>query len=231
MKKEMDLNKTQNDAEKKTDFSKAESYKKCKKFIKNVKKCSKNAFYGKNFKIRVEKSPYDEYDKTSVLGEYNCMRIWVKTLLSIYGSIPNIIKLIDGLISSNATNPFGFGGTSFNTYGQIEKVIDLCERKNKMLNINILIEKLIEDCCEADRRLIDDRFVEKMTVEAISLELKCTPRSVFRRVNSLIDRLATYAIGKGWTTCFIESQLQDEPWVVEQFNSYRQEEIKKHRKD
>lgn len=208
------------------------SYKKCKKLLKTVKNHQKSAINCQKSNKSIAVDGFDEFDRNSVLGEFNSMRVWVKTLLSIYGSVPNIIKLIDGLVSSNATNPFGScGNSTCDTYGQIEKIIDLCERKNKMLNIYILIKKLIADITPAENALIEARFVEKLTVEAVALDLKCTTRSVFRKINSLVDKLATFAISKGWSTFFIESQLEDEPWVIEQYNSFKIEQQKKQKRN
>ncbi|MBQ7579040.1 MAG: hypothetical protein IJT25_00715 [Clostridia bacterium] len=193
-----------------------------KKYLINIKKLQKNDKNGVFDNLSAVKAE----DNKVVLEEFLNMKIWVKTLLSIFGSLPNIIKLIDSILSKNATNPFG---TSMydSTMNQIDKVINLYDRKNKMLNIYLLIKKIISDASEEDKKLISYKFVNKITIPAMAQKFNCTPRNVFRKINNLIDKLTASTIERGFTICFIESQLSSEPWIMEQYNSFKNEEIKK----
>ena len=150
------------------------------------------------------------------------MRIWVKTLLSIYGTIPNIIKIIDKIIVSQASNPYG-SNFGIDSYGQIEKVIDYVDRKNKLTNINLMTQKLIDSANADERELIEMRFDQRLTANEIANYLGIDLRSVFRKIEKVISRLADIAIIKGWTSRFVSSQLTDEAWVIERFNDYYDE--------
>ena len=198
------------------------SSKKCKKYLINVKKLQKNS---KN-SIFIENVEDEEESSKQVLEEFISMRIWVKTLLSIYGTLPNIIKLIDSIITKNATNPFG-NNLNDSTMGQIDRVINLFDRKNKLLNIYLLIKKMIEGASDEEKRLISYKFVNKITIPAMAQKFACTERNVFRKINNLVDRLTASTIERGWTICFIETQLSNEPWIMESYNTFKAEELKR----
>ena len=200
------------------------SRKKCKKYLISIKKLQKNDKNG----TFDEKLVNNEDDSKQVLKEFVSMRIWVKTLLSIFGSLPNIIKLIDSIINKNATNPFG-NNMYDSTMGQINKVINLYDRKNKLLNIYLLIKKMIENASEDEKKIIGLKFVNKVTIPAMAQKFGCTERNVFRKINNVVDKLTASTIERGWTICFIETQLSNEPWIMENYNTFKAEELKRKR--
>ena len=59
-----------------------------------------------------------------------------------------------------------------------------------------------------------------MTANEIAQYLKIDLRSVFRKIDKAISRLADIALLKGWTSCFVSSQLEDEAWVIERFDDF-----------
>lgn len=195
---------------------------------KNRKKCQKITKI-RGFEQKIKKSRnLNVNEKEVVLTEYETMRIWVKTLLSIYGSIPNIIKIIDQIISNQASNPFGISGChSANTFDQFERVIDFCERKNKLINIYVLIQKMIEGLSSDDLKLVELKFVNKVTAEAIAGKFDINLRTVYRRIEAVVKKLATESLARGWTTLFISHQLSNEPWVSEQFEQIKAESVRR----
>ena len=132
---------------------------------KKSPKSAKIANFGKKIKLS---QAITQDEKMRVYGEFEDMKIWVKTLLEIYGSLPNIIKILDQIISSNAISPFGVSqACSINTFSQVEKVIDYCERKDKMLNIDLfnkeekvikekIIQYILENIYDDDLMLVND---------------------------------------------------------------------------
>lgn len=200
--------------------------KKRKKYSKNYKNSPKTLKVNNFDKIVKRSRVATEHEKNLILTEYEDMQVWVKTLLSIFGSLPNIIKVIDQIIENQATNPFGASHfCAVNTFGQIEKVIDFYERKNKLLNIYVLIQKLLEGLNDEEKSLINMKFVNKITIEAIAQNIGMERRNVYRKFNTLNKKLASFSLSKGWTTTFISNQLESEPWVAEQYNYFKKEAI------
>ena len=74
-------------------------------------------------------------------------KFWIKTLISSYGTIPEIINSVDKIIEIQASK-VSFSSDVFNknksTYSQLEGVIDLTERKNSLLNIYIMTKNMLE---------------------------------------------------------------------------------------
>lgn len=206
----------------------ARSLKKRKIGINLRKKCPKNAKIA-NFGKKVKLSQAITQDeKLRVFSEFEDMKIWVKTLLEIYGSLPNIIKILDQIISSNAISPFGASQAYLvNTFSQVEKVIDYCERKDKMLNIYVLIGKLVDALDKKDRELVNLKFLSKASIGTISQTLDTDRRNVYRRCDAIVNKLACFALSVGWSCLFISSQVEGESWVKEQFESNKKEALKK----
>ena len=199
--------------------------KKRKKYSNYVKKCHKNDNIKDFSKLVSKNNEISEDDKKLVLCEYEKMKIWIKTLLSVYASIPNIIKIIDQIVSSHASNPYvTFGG---NAFCDIEKVIDFCDRKNKLLNIQLMTNKLIDFSNDDEKRIIHFKFKDRATIETIAKFLMIEKRSVYRKIDSIIGKLATFALTQGWSTAFISNQVKNEPWIEERFNDYASEAQKR----
>lgn len=206
----------------------ARSLKKRKIGVNLRKECPKSAKianFGKKIKLS---QAITQDEKMRVYGEFEDMKIWVKTLLEIYGSLPNIIKILDQIISSNAISPFGVSqACSINTFSQVEKVIDYCERKDKMLNIYVLISKLVDSLDKKDRELVNLKFLSKASIDTISQMLDTDRRNVYRRCDAIVNKLACFALSVGWSCLFISSQVDGESWVKEQFESNKKEALKK----
>ena len=72
-------------------------------------------------------------------------KFWIKTLFSSYSTLPEIIKTVDKIIELQASST-SFISDIYNleksAYDQVEKVINLSERKNNLLNIYIMVKEL-----------------------------------------------------------------------------------------
>jgi len=207
----------------------AQDTKKCKNYSNYVKKCRNNANIKDFSKLVAKQTTVTEDDKVLVLNEFEKMRMWVKTLLSIYGTIPNIIRIIDQIIERQAANPFA-ANYGFNAVDQFDKIVNYYDRKNKLLNINIMTEKMVDDLTDDELELVGLKFEEKVTVDEIASMLKIERRSVYRKLDRIVNKLTNNALVRGWSTAFVESQLEDEPWVEERYKEIYRDYLLKSRK-
>ena len=157
------------------------------------------------------------------------MKFWIKTLLSSQSTLPEIIKTIDRIIELQATS-LSFTSTIYNlenpTYNQIEKVIDLSDRKTHLLNIFVMTKELTKGLSFSDAEFLEKKFVYNTSVECLANEFEISPRTVYRRLDKLIDGIYEKLKKKNWSLLFLESQIKNESWLKARFISQVSDYIK-----
>lgn len=158
-----------------------------------------------------------------LLNEEQKMKLWIKTLISVQTNLPEIIKSVDKIIEMNASS-LSFASDIYNaektTYAQVEKVIDLTERKNKLLNIYLISKNLCSCVAEDDRVFLKRKFVYNWTAEDLASEYYISIRTVFRRTEKIIDKIYELTKRKNWSINFINLQVKGENWLYEKFKRF-----------
>lgn len=161
-----------------------------------------------------------------LLDEKQATKLWIRSLLAIRPILPELIKAVDKIVEAQASS-LSFISDIYNkeksTYAQFEKVIDLSERKNKLLNI-YFISKHLTDCLdEFDKIFIEQKYISNLTAEELADEYKTSVRTIFRKAEKLLDKIYDYTVQKKWTLQFLKSQLKDEKWIHEHFTRFAKE--------
>lgn len=185
------------------------------KTTKNMLKIDKSC---RNMSKLSSSKMWDEAKRTQ-------LDIYVKTLFEIYRTLPNVIKILDQIIESRASNAMISNGLFSSTYDEIEKVIELSERKDKLLNLYFIADGMMKMLSEKQRKFANIKFIKKHTTETIAEELGTTKRSVYRCANSIIKQLCLKMLEKKWDSKFIAFQIgENEKWIENIFNSKLKEE-------
>lgn len=154
------------------------------------------------------------------LTEEQEQKFWIKTLLATHSKIPEIIKAVDKIIELQATS-ISFMSDIYNreksTLNQVEKVIDLSERKNNLLNIYIMSKKLTKNLSFTDADFIEKKFVYNWTSEDLAKEFNVSVRTVFRKIDKLISEIYETTKRNNWSLRFFKSQVKNERWLQEKF--------------
>ncbi|MBQ8451573.1 MAG: hypothetical protein IJ538_02220 [Clostridia bacterium] len=165
-----------------------------------------------------QKKKIKDYIKS--LTEKDKFKFWIKTFLTTHSIIPNIIKQLDKIIELQATT-ISFSSDIFNLHSSITKqfdqVIDLSERKNTLLNIYIMTKQMHKSLSEEEWDFLEKKYVYNWTAEDLATDYEISKRSVFRKVEQLIDKIYKNAIENKWSVRFIESQVKDEEWLREKY--------------
>lgn len=154
------------------------------------------------------------------LNEEQKIKLWIKTLLSVYNNLPEIIKSVDKIIEINASSLSfitDIYNTEKSTYAQVEKVIDLTERKNKLLNLFLMSKNLLSNINEDDRLFLKRKYIFGWTAEELSQEYQVSIRTIFRKTEKIIEQIFEKVKKKNWTLNFINFQVKDELWLIEKF--------------
>lgn len=146
------------------------------------------------------------------------MKAYAKALFVIYPTLPNIISIVDGIVEKRASTSISmssiYSGAS-HTYKQIEKMIDMTERKCKLLNILTLVKEFLVALNERDYELVDMRFFRRKKISEISERLNIDERTIFRRLNKVLVSVVKYCNLNLITLEMIESMVKGEGWIKE----------------
>ena len=153
-------------------------------------------------------------------------KIWIKTLLYSYKVFPRLISTVDKIVELQASN-FSFSSNIFNSSSklesQFEKVIDMSERKKSLVNIHIMMTKMLNDLPYESKKLVEYKFIDNMTSEDIATELEISERTVYRKIQKVLDEVYGYFFDNRWSLEFIEFQVKNEDWLFDKFNFYFRE--------
>ncbi len=156
------------------------------------------------------------------------MKLWIKTLLSVQSSLPEIIKSVDKIIEINASSLSfitDIYNTEKSTYAQVEKVIDLTERKNKLLNLYLISKNFMTSVSEDERLFLKRKFVFNWTAEDLANEYNVSVRTIFRKTEKLIESIFEKLKKKNWSINFINLQVKNESWLLERFYHYAKDSM------
>jgi len=183
-----------------------EKYEKCKIAQSTYKNPIKyNDFILKNIENRVLQSKHNK--------ECNKVQAWIKALFTVYPSLPNIISVIDNIVMQRASSVVPYSQVyngSVSTVREIEKVIDMSERKNKILNIVALIREVLSTLSTNDYEIVEMKFFRRMKTSSISSKLNIDERSVFRRIKKALERSTSVCLSSGYDSLFIEKMVKGE---------------------
>lgn len=174
-------------------------------------------------KLKSEESKFNtakfkEYIKS--MSAETKLKFWIKTLISEQSTLPEIIKTVDKIIEIQASS-VSFSTDIFNkngsTINQVEKVIDLSERKKSLINIYIMIQKMLKNLSADDYDFIERKFIYNWSNDELSDYYSVSIRTVYRRIDKLIKLIYEECLKNKWTLTFIESQTKEEGWLKEKY--------------
>lgn len=169
-------------------------------------------------KKQIKQNNLSAYIKS--LNDDQKIKLWIKTLLSVHSNLPEIIKSVDKIIEINASSMSfitDIYNTEKSTYAQVEKVIDLTERKNKLLNLFLMSKNLLSSIDEDDSLFLKRKYIFGWTAEELSQEYQVSIRTIFRKTEKIIEEIFEKAKKKSWSLNFINLQVKDELWLIEKF--------------
>ena len=179
-------------------------------------------------KTNSNKNRRDLYNYLKLLSDKQKMVLWIKTLISVQNNLPEIIKSVDKIIELNASS-LSFVSDIYNTekstFAQVEKVIDLTERKNKLLNIYLISKHLLQSSSEEDRIFLKRKFIYNWSIDDLAQEYFVSPRTIFRRTEKIIDKIYETTKKKNWSLNFIKLQVNNECWLHEKFNKFAKDSM------
>lgn len=171
----------------------------------NVKKCK--------ICVKSDKKPCKSTKNKEKSAENTLLPIYIKVLLRAYKSLPKIISVVDSILEQRAYMPKSLiYGSAYSTYDEINQVIDLSDRKSKLLNLYVMAQELIKSLDGQFREIALLKFVKNMDIVSISQRVSLSERSVFRRLNQINEILADY-VKNNFNFNNLKRSIDEEPWL------------------
>ena len=105
------------------------------------------------------------------------MRIWTFTILTAYRNIERVVRSIDKCISTCAKASMSYDG---DTLELMEGMLELIKRKERLINLKVLVDEILDKLDPKEKKILTLRFVDKVKFEDLSKELGCCARTAFR---------------------------------------------------
>ena len=143
------------------------------------------------------------------------MKYWSRSTLSIYKYLLSMSNAIDKSISDTGKNSNSVTLQKYQTtYFQTNKILELMDRKRKIINIKVAVENALAKLSRNDRRILTLSYVDGVKCEMIANIMGVSLRTYFRRKNSALDKFATMLEAIGYDEEFFVSEYSCEKWFL-----------------
>lgn len=149
------------------------------------------------------------------------MKYWSKSVLSVYKYLETLSKNLDKSIyniGKNSNDPLVQKYQT--TYFQASKMLELIERKRKIINLKVAVEEALTRLPKVERRILVLTFVDGVNSELISTLLQISMRTVFRRKLKALENFAKALMTMGIDIEYFENEYNTEQWLVSVYNEY-----------
>lgn len=146
------------------------------------------------------------------------MHVWARTILTAYRYLERLSDAIDTMIENRGINSMNLSGASYscnNIFNLAEKIIELSQRKVKLINLKILTEDVLEKCGEKHGKLLILKYIDKMKNVDIAKVCDLSLRTYFRRLESAEQRFEEVLSLLGYDEKRLEEYLSGERWILE----------------
>lgn len=151
--------------------------------------------------------------------------LWTKTILTVYKYLDRIAGAIDKLVERNAMNSYYSAFTNNGVENLADKIIELSERKVKLINIKVLTEKTLEKMEKESAQLLIEKYIDNDKSETIAQRHNFPMRTYFRRQSQAEDAFTAYLALQGFCEERLNEYLAGENWIIEVYNNFMTKEF------
>ena len=152
---------------------------------------------------------------------------WGKTLLYVYKYLERVTDSIDKLVSRTALNSFYYnrGSRCENSVLTVaNRIIKLSERKAKLINIKVLVDKSLCLIDKKSAQLLIERYMDGDNFKEISERHHLLLRTYFRHLHQAELSFSQAMARLGFNSEKISSYLAEEKWITEIYYKFLEEE-------
>lgn len=147
------------------------------------------------------------------------MKYWSKSALTIYRYLETMSNTIDKIVVNTGKTSYSSLLQKYqSTYYQAGQIIELVERKRKMINLKIAVEDSFAALDVLDRRILGLVYVDGVKSEKVAKLLNMSLRTFFRRKLIALSNFAEEMELAGFNNEFFIKEYSKERWFQSVYN-------------
>lgn len=149
------------------------------------------------------------------------LNLCAKTVLRVYRYLDRIADAIDRLVERRALNSFymsGIGCKDNNISNVAQYIIDLSQRKVKLINIKILTEMALDNCPILYSQILIEKYMDNDKACEIAKRHNLSERTYFRRLNEALRNFSITLEKLGFSESKLLDYISSEKWMIEVYN-------------
>ncbi len=144
-----------------------------------------------------------------------------KVLISAYRFIEKNCDLINEFVYKHAVN-FGPSPEYCSTYDVTNNIINLIERKNRLINFKLIIDELVDSLNKEDKMIILSKMRFNLTIKSFCQMFDMPSiRTAFRRIQTALEHF-TIRLNNSPYKEKLEYLLYNEDWIIAMRNEQLQ---------
>ena len=140
-----------------------------------------------------------------------------------------VAESIDKLVEQQALNSFYYNSTNFtdnSTHAVADRIIALSQRKIRLINIKVAIEKSLEKCPLERAQLLVERYIDNDKAFEIARRHDYPLRTYFRKLVKAEEFFADEMQKRGYTEERLESDFQEDKWILDVYKKFKSRKFK-----
>ena len=149
---------------------------------------------------------------------------WAKTLLCTYKYLDRLTDAIDKMVEQDALNSFYYCSLNQrdnDVEAVSNRIIELIERKKRLVNIKVLVDKCLLSCDKLSGQILVERFIEDDLSEDIAQRHNLNIRTYFRKQENAERQFYGNMVKLGYDEEKTKKYLADEKWIIEVYEKYQ----------
>lgn len=152
---------------------------------------------------------------------------WGRTLLYTYKYLPRITEGIDKMVNQTAFNSFFYCNNNQkdnNVMAVSDKLIRLIERKKKLVNMKVLVDRCLLACDELNAQILVEKYIDNDISEDIARRHNINIRTYFRKLDSAESNFYSQMVKMGFDEEKLSAYLAEEKWIIEVFDNFAKQD-------
>ena len=147
------------------------------------------------------------------------LKIFGKTLLSVYRYLETITNAIENLVDKTTRNSMCLSQQkNLTTFDLSTKLLDLLDRKQKMINLKVICEKCVNQLDDQDKKILYLIYFEGVKSTMINKILNISIRTVFRRKEIALTNFEFLLRKEGYDINYFKENYSSEKWLMDYYH-------------
>lgn len=143
------------------------------------------------------------------------MKYWSKSALSIYRYLETMSNTIDKIVLNTGKTSNNITLQKYQTTGyQTTKIIELIDRKRKMINLKLAVEEGLSKISKEDRRILTLVYIDGVKSEMVAQLIGCSLRTFFRKKLNAMNQFMLALEVAGFDETFFMGEYSREGWIM-----------------